>query len=108
MGNYYIYNIVISYFSIKPRAFREGNIIQTQKYKMNLIVDFMNSNSTLNMEKYKNNGEQHSPIPSIDLSTHTLHLLCCLFIYFTYGGYVQYLHTYLYLRDFNPMLFISS
>jgi hypothetical protein len=32
-GNYYIYNIVIYFFSIKPRAFREGNIIQTQKHR---------------------------------------------------------------------------
>jgi len=39
-GNYYIYNIVISFFSIKPRASREGNILQTQKYKISPIVAF--------------------------------------------------------------------
>ena len=102
-GNYYI---VIFFFSIKPRAFREGNIIQTQKYtEYVLLLRFMKSNSILwkNLKVVVSNT-----VPSPVLICRQLHLLCCLFIYFTYGGYVQYLHKYLYLRDFNPMLFIPT
>jgi hypothetical protein len=87
-GNYYIYNIIISFYSIKPRPFREGNIIQTQTYRISPIVDFMNSKSTLNMQKYKNNGEQHSPFPSIDYPhTHCTCYVVCSFILHMEGMY---------------------
>ncbi len=77
---------------------REGNIIQTQKYKISPIVDFMNSNSILNMEKYKKIMVSNTGPSPVLIYPHT-HCTCyvvCSFILHMEGMYNIYTHISIY------------